>query len=567
MANLSHLLDSNYYKSPLDTKSEQSTEQEVLYNIVNNNNPSDLSNLSIIYKNLLSASLDNYDYWYKLSLVEYSNKNYLQSYSAIKEALIRQPHNVHSLILAGKLALNHLNLIKEAVVHSTNALSIVSEDKELYTTLPSAIMSKDALNTDNSSDNRQSQQLKSELLTNQNTEWNSLIYTAHLLFALSCSCYAYTVSTYSNRKQLQRKALIALNTLYNHPNKLYSNDYRLLFISAIVHADIRELNTSIKLCREALEINRTNPENWLLLVLILTGQKKYNQALKAAESSIQLLKANSAIDLTQLLLIKSKLQSKFGLTAQAIITCNEIVQNNFHSSQFSSTAFNNHRRIQFSHVKSSPQTPNSAEQQNVSKQIQILIWLAQIYAIYSGQKAAKPVKNPEIILEEARESFSADNSPNNGFVCASGESNLFLTDAFDCLNSALSLAQRSTAPPSLLSTLYTNLAALELLHGRISAAKSHYNAALAVNPTAVDALIALATLETSAGNAEKYSISRGLCNNALQIDSTAHLAWFELANIATLTGKAEAAAEQYLTAIELERTAPIQPFSSVRRSY
>jgi Tfp pilus assembly protein PilF len=80
--------------------------------------------------------------------------------------------------------------------------------------------------------------------------------------------------------------------------------------------------------------------------------------------------------------------------------------------------------------------------------------------------------------------------------------------------------------------------------------------------TAATAASPPAAVSPSSGN---LVLAYGYLLQALQVDATSHAAWFEMALVLSSQGKSGAAAEHFLTALQLERTAPIVSFASVRR--
>jgi tetratricopeptide (TPR) repeat protein len=149
------------------------------------------------------------------------------------------------------------------------------------------------------------------------------------------------------------------------------------------------------------------------------------------------------------------------------------------------------------------------------------------------------------------------------------------------------------------SSLSQQLQQQSLLRPRDAVAANHsmrhYERALALDSQHIPALIGLARLEvhrpafsaaaagslgaapssTTAGLATATAVSSPSSGNlvlaygyllqALQVDATSHAAWFEMALVLSSQGKSGAAAEHFLTALQLERTAPIVSFATVRR--
>jgi len=135
-------------------------------------------------------------------------------------------------------------------------------------------------------------------------------------------------------------------------------------------------------------------------------------------------------------------------------------------------------------------------------------------------------------------------------------------DAFDCVYVA-----RELAPTSLLPDIHAALASLCAQASRPDHAVRHYENALVLDSQHTDALIGLARIENQRGSGGNLVLAYGYLMSALQVDATAHAAWYQMALILQSQGKPSAAAEHFLTALELEKTAPIASFDTIRREF
>ncbi|XP_049917764.1 tetratricopeptide repeat protein 7B isoform X2 [Epinephelus moara] len=101
------------------------------------------------------------------------------------------------------------------------------------------------------------------------------------------------------------------------------------------------------------------------------------------------------------------------------------------------------------------------------------------------------------------------------------------------------------------------------LRGNIDEAKRWYEEALSINPTHVKTMQRLGLI---LHQLQRYSLSEKVLRDAVQVNSTAHDVWNSLGEVLQAQGNAAAATECFLTALELEASSPILPFTIIPRA-
>lgn len=603
-------------------------------------------------KSSLCSCLSSSSLWYNLCLLS-SSSSPLRSFASAREALVRNAFHVPSLLIAAKLCLNSLCKYKDSVVYATHALSLLSENDELYTTLAYELLEKhsnkeemkeirnkiiedtttepsvsssapDSLSKTNEeiiqsmnelsvNGSTSSHQNPNQInLTNASLEFLSTFYSSHLLFALCCSRYAYCVSTYSNRRQLQRKCLLALKSIYQLHLSRYREDYRFLFTCACIYADVREITASFQLVKKCLLMNKSDLNAWKLLVLLFTAQKQEEEALKAAQSAIEYFKSLSSSSpsngsatvsnssLVDLYLLCARIESSsLHSPHQALNTMTEALTLIFKDNEATTKSFQQTQRPVFhssfsassssssipasvsvsSHSYSSATCPDSTivsheyaddimrKQHHTEKQIQFILECAELMInMHKHQEQGKKrTSHTEKTNEYSTASItvnSADNiSINNTTTEKEQEENVLLI-AKEYLHHALSLCPLQSS--SFFSSLHYQLGVVHFLSSEFSSCSAALHLSLSFDPLNVQTLILLGRLSSHQCS---YVLASGYFTSALQIDSTNDVAWYEFGLMNQKEGKHEMAIEQIITAAELERTAPIQSFNTVERKY
>ncbi|XP_063039839.1 tetratricopeptide repeat protein 7B isoform X1 [Engraulis encrasicolus] len=101
------------------------------------------------------------------------------------------------------------------------------------------------------------------------------------------------------------------------------------------------------------------------------------------------------------------------------------------------------------------------------------------------------------------------------------------------------------------------------LRGAMEEAKRWYEEALSISPTHVKTMQRLGVI---LHQLQRYSLAEKVLRDAVQVSSTAHEVWKSLGEVLQAQGNAAAATECFLTALELEASSPVLPFTIIPRS-
>uniref|UniRef100_A0A8C8EQ38 Tetratricopeptide repeat protein 7B n=1 Tax=Oncorhynchus tshawytscha TaxID=74940 RepID=A0A8C8EQ38_ONCTS len=100
------------------------------------------------------------------------------------------------------------------------------------------------------------------------------------------------------------------------------------------------------------------------------------------------------------------------------------------------------------------------------------------------------------------------------------------------------------------------------LRGNVDEAKRWYEEALSISPTHVKTMQRLGLI---LHQLQRYSLAEKILRDAVQVNSTAHDVWNSLGEVLQAQGHGGAATECFLTALELEASSPILPFTIIPR--
>ncbi|XP_066532094.1 tetratricopeptide repeat protein 7B isoform X2 [Hoplias malabaricus] len=101
------------------------------------------------------------------------------------------------------------------------------------------------------------------------------------------------------------------------------------------------------------------------------------------------------------------------------------------------------------------------------------------------------------------------------------------------------------------------------LRGNTEDAKRWYEEALSISPTHVKSMQRLGLI---LHQLQRYSLAEKVLRDAVQVSSTAHSVWNSLGEVLQAQGKHAAATECFLTALELEASSPVLPFTIIPRT-
>uniref|UniRef100_A0A8C2JFC3 Tetratricopeptide repeat domain 7A n=1 Tax=Cyprinus carpio TaxID=7962 RepID=A0A8C2JFC3_CYPCA len=303
--------------------------------------------------------------------------------------------------------------------------------------------------------------------------------------------------------------------------------------------------------QSALNIRGDDLHSLHLLTLLLSAQKHYQHALDTLKLTI-----NQHPDNFNLLFTKVKLEEVLFGPAAALQTCAEMLQ--LWQSRYDLT-----RLSEEDDTSSIPPDPGPLSK----KPSGLHLTLPDFQETETGSHSAPSLAVSR--LEQAMSEVSAISSAHRHgpayiwttleriWLQAAGE--LFMADGR--MKEAQFCVQEA-------GTLFPASHSVLLLKGRVAElrandteAKSLYDEALAINPRGHQILLQLGKLLVRTG---RVGLGEKMLRDAIQVENTAHEAWSCLGEALQSRGSAQAP-DCFLTALELESSCPIRPFTIIPR--
>ncbi|NXL80718.1 TTC7B protein, partial [Leptocoma aspasia] len=358
----------------------------------------------------------------------------------------------------------------------------------------------------------------------------------YLALGLTYSLQATDASLRGMQEVLQRKALLA----FQRAHSLSPMDHLAAFYLALQLAISRQIPEALGYVRQALQLQGDHANSLHLLALLLSAQKHYHDALNIIDMALSEYPENFI-----LLFTKVKLESLCRGPDEALLTCKHMLQiwkscYNLTNPSFmqcvwtslflcwyilfiTSTGSVHATSIAASRVEQALSEVASSLQSSAPKQGPLHPWmtLAQIWL-------------------HAAEVYIGIGKPAEATACTQEAANLFPMSHY---------------------VLYMRGQVAEL-RGNIDEAKRWYEEALSISPTHVKSMQRLALILHQLG---RYSLAEKILRDAVQVNSTAHEVWNSLGEVLQAQGNDDAATECFLTALELEASSPVVPFTIIPR--
>ncbi|XP_047467932.1 tetratricopeptide repeat protein 7B isoform X2 [Mugil cephalus] len=438
-----------------------------------------------------------------------------------------------------------------------------------------------------------------------------------LAIGLVYSLKATDASLRSTQEEYQRKALGA----FQRAQSLSPTDHLAAFYLALQLAVSRQIPEALGYVRQALQLQGDDVHSLHLLALLLSAQKHYHDALNIIEMALSEYPENF-----NLLYTKVKLESMCRGPEEALLTCKHMLQiwKSFYNltnpsdsgrgSSLLDRAIADRRQLNAmtlpdfsdpdtvsgsssaSYCGSEPISPVSiissfsssfpSPSSTVSSPVFILqppplpppktrthsfcnhVTLRQLSSNCSVHATSIAASRVEQALSEVASSLQSS-APKHGPL------HPWMTLAQIWLHAAevyigMSKPAEATACTQEASNLFpTSHNVLYMrgqiaeLRGNIDEAKRWYEEALSINPTHVKTMQRLGLI---LHQLQRYSLSEKVLRDAVQVNSTAHDVWNSLGEVLQAQGNSAAATECFLTALELEASSPILPFTIIPRA-
>uniref|UniRef100_A0A8P4GR65 Tetratricopeptide repeat protein 7B n=1 Tax=Dicentrarchus labrax TaxID=13489 RepID=A0A8P4GR65_DICLA len=364
----------------------------------------------------------------------------------------------------------------------------------------------------------------------------------YLAIGLVYSLKATDASLRSTQEEYQRKALGA----FQRAQSLSPTDHLAAFYLALQLAVSRQIPEALGYVRQALQLQGDDVHSLHLLALLLSAQKHYHDALNIIEMALSEYPENF-----NLLYTKVKLESMCRGPEEALLTCKHMLQiwksfyNLTNPSSLLDRAIADRRQLNAMTLPdfSDPETGSVHATSIAASRVEQA--LSEVASSLQSSAPKQGPMHPWMTLAQiwlhAAEVYTSMSKPAEASACTQEAANLF---------------------PTSHNVLYMRGQIAEL-RGNMDDAKRWYEEALSINPTHVKTMQRLGLI---LHQLQRYSLSEKVLRDAVQVNSTAHDVWNSLGEVLQAQGNAAAATECFLTALELEASSPILPFTIIPRA-
>uniref|UniRef100_A0AAY4DF74 Tetratricopeptide repeat protein 7 N-terminal domain-containing protein n=1 Tax=Denticeps clupeoides TaxID=299321 RepID=A0AAY4DF74_9TELE len=457
--------------------------------------------LSECLERAMKFSFNEFHIWYQLGLSLMASGKGVAAVSVLKECAKMSPQDPTPPLLATKICINQLHWLKEA---EALAQSVIDMDERAEEALP----------------------------------------RAHLAIGLCLSLRASDATLKADRDDLNRKALQTLQKAHT----LDPQDPQIALYLSLQLALIRQVSAAMEPLEAALSLRSDELHSLHLLALLLSAQKHHQHALDTINLALSQHPENF-----NLLFTKVKLEETVFGPSQALQTCEEMLhlwQSRYDNTRSRSVQLHRSKSGQLSQKQpSGPHLilPDFQETETGSQSAPSLAVsrleqaMSEVSAISSAHRQGPTYiwTTLERIWLQAGELFMAQGRLKEAQFCVQEAGLLFPSS-----HSVLLLRGR-----------------LAELRGNLAEAKSLYDEALAINPRGHHILLHLGKLLVHMG---RVALGEKFLRDALQAQSTAHEAWSGLGEALQNHGCSQAQ-NCFLTALELESSCPIRPFTVIPR--
>ncbi|XP_036728948.1 tetratricopeptide repeat protein 7A isoform X4 [Balaenoptera musculus] len=376
-------------------------------------------------------------------------------------------------------------------------------------------------------------------------EAGEFLSKGYLALGLTYSLQATDATLKSKQDELHRKALETLE----RAQQLAPGDPQVILYVSLQLALVRQISSAMEQLQEALKVCKDDANALHLLALLFSAQKHYQHALDVINMAITEYPENF-----NLMFTKVKLEQILKGPEEALVTCRQMLR-------LWQTLYS------FSQLGGLEKDGSLGEGLTLKKQSGMHLTLPDAHDADSGSRRASSIAASR--LEEAMSELTVPSS-----VLKQGPMQLWTTLEQIWLQAAeLFMEQRHLKEagfciqeaaglfPTSHSVLYMR-GRLAEMKGSLEEAKQLYKEALTVNPDGVRIMHSLGATLSQLGH---KSLAQKVLRDAVERQSTCHEAWQGLGEVLQAQGQSEAAVDCFLTALELEASSPVLPFSIIPR--
>ncbi|KAI5101939.1 tetratricopeptide repeat protein 7B, partial [Silurus meridionalis] len=369
----------------------------------------------------------------------------------------------------------------------------------------------------------------------------------YLALGLVYSLKATDASLRSVQEEYQKKALGA----FQRAQSLAPTDHLAVFYLALQLAVSRQIPEALGYVRQALQLQGDDVHSLHLLALLLSAQKHYHDALNIIEMALSEYPENF-----MLLFTKVKLETLCRGPEEALLTCKHMLQiwkscynltnpsDSGRGSSLLDRAMADRRQLNAVTLPdfSDPETGSVHAPSVAASRVEQA--LSEASSLQSSTPKHGPL-HPWMTLAQiwlhAAEVYIGMMKPAEAMACTLEAASLF---------------------PTSHNVLFMKGQVAEL-RGNLEDAKRCYEEALAISPAHIRSMQRLGVILYQL---QRFSLAEKVLCEAVQLCSSSHSGWHSLAEVLQAQGNMAAASECFLTALQLEASNPIMPFTILPRA-
>uniref|UniRef100_A0A4W4FX38 Tetratricopeptide repeat protein 7B n=1 Tax=Electrophorus electricus TaxID=8005 RepID=A0A4W4FX38_ELEEL len=369
----------------------------------------------------------------------------------------------------------------------------------------------------------------------------------YLAIGLVYSLKATDASLRGTQEEYQKKALGS----FQRAQSLSPTDHLAAFYLALQLAVSRQIPEALGYVRQALQLQGDDVHSLHLLALLLSAQKHYHDALNIIEMALSEYPENF-----MLLFTKVKLETLCRGPEEALLTCKHMLQiwkscynltnpsDSGRGSSLLDRAIADRRQLNAMTLPdfSDPETGSVHATSIAASRVEQA--LSEVASSLQSSAPKQGPLHPWMTLAQiwlhAAEVYIGMLKPAEATACTQEAASLF---------------------PMSHNVLFMKGQVAEL-RGNMEDAKRWYEEALSISPTHVRSMQRLGLI---LHQLQRYSLAEKVLRDAVQVNSTAHDVWNSLGEVLQAQGHDAAATECFLTALELEASSPVLPFTIIPR--
>ncbi|KAJ8309190.1 hypothetical protein KUTeg_014064 [Tegillarca granosa] len=459
----------------------------------------------------LRFSFEEFHIWYQFANSLICAGKYSRAVLVLKECARLKPKNIIILLQAAKLCYEYLHQYDEGIKLAEQALEV--------------------------------------------SENHPMAARVHLALGVGYSMKAMEMRLQTERQELHKKAL----NMFTKAHMLDPNDYLALFHLALQLAILRQVVDAVKYVRLALKYRSDHIHSLHLLVLLLSAQKQHGEAMTLINAALEEYPDNLS-----LLLTKSKLEEILYGPDQALNTCRHML------ALWKDLYETDTEDFSKSTIDTRSRRGNATDRMMFDRKNFAQLQLSELNDRDSGSIRAESIAASRV--EQTLSDLAS--SMNSTFLPRPGSQQTWLLQAQIWLHLAelyLTLDKMSEAEACVQETsvLFPLSHQVAYMKGRVfehkqryQEAKCCYENAISINPGHTKSLQHLGMVFH---NLDNNKMAEKVLRDAVNTDPTSHNSWYMLGLVLETLGQAEAAMDCHYTALSMEATSPVVPFSVIPR--